>query len=177
MASYELIKTESASLTGVSSISFSSIPQNYNNLKVIVNSRSSGTGTYANIGMTANGAANNSSAGQALVLYTTTSANTVSYTNVGSFPFIGDLNAGQNYANTFGTAEITIGGYSRTTPTYKPYMSDSMNISDNPSSNYYPELNGGYLICSAPITQLTFWLGTGVWISGSYISLYGLKSV
>lgn len=175
MPAQELIETKTITTTGLSALVFSSIPQNYITLIARVNSRSTANSYYANLWIRPNGAANDSSSGTAATLYGNVAASsTPQYTRVTNGAWMGDLNGASCYANTFSNAEVTIPGYARTTPANKGYLSDSTNITDG-LVNQYPEVNGGVLYCSAPITQLAFHLGSGSWEVGSYISLYGIR--
>lgn len=175
MAAQELIETKTISTTGLSSLIFTSIPQNYITLIARVNSRSTANSLYANVWMRPNGAASDSVSGIAATVYgEVASAAAPKYTRVTNGAWFGDLNGSQNYANTFSNAEVTIPGYSKTTSANKAYLSDSTNITEG-LVNQYPEMNGGILYCPSPITQLGFYLGSGSWEIGSYISLYGIK--
>jgi len=177
MAAYELIQTQTVASSGsVASLDFTDIPQNYFNLVIKINTRSSFANSYSNIFFSANGAAGGSGSGTAGVYYGEVVSGLQPRFTLVTGAFLFDSNASNNYAATFGNGEVTIPGYSRVTPSVKGYSVISINP-DNGSVNQYPEITGGYLSVSAAITRLTFTAGSGTWNAGSYISLYGLKGI
>lgn len=178
MAAYELIQTQTVASSGsISSLDFTSIPQNYFNLVIKVNTRSSHANNYSNLYFSANGAtAGPTLAGQAGVYYGEVVSGIQPRFTLVPGAYLFDSNASNNYAATFGNGEITIPGYSKVTSAVKGYAVMSINP-DAGLVNQYPELTAGYLSVSAAITRLTFIAGSGTWNAGSYISLYGLKGI
>jgi hypothetical protein len=167
MAIYQtLIQTQTVGAGGVAEIIFSSIPQTFTDLKVVMNARLSNSALANTMYMGFNGA------------YTLTTSRylasdgTALTSSAASTPFIGDVSANSATANTFGSIEVYIPNY--TSANFKQYISDS--VSENNATTAYTELWAGLWRSTSAVTSLNF-AGSGVtMLQNTIISLYGIKN-
>lgn len=170
---HDLIQTTTLTNTS-SSISFTSIPQTYDTLKIIIHARSA-AGTYTGgINMAWNGA-------------TGTTTNTYLFWNLNSG---GDLNAGgpnsgdlevswypENSvaANYFGSTEAYITRYATAAP--KIYMTDRWHGTEASFSTNqaYIGLFSQETAGNTSISNITFYPSTSPFATGTTISMYGIK--
>ena len=150
---------------GTGEIVFSSIPQIYTDLKVLISSRQSNSAVVNTLNIGFNGS------------YTSVASRYVAgdgssvTSSLSASGLIGDTNANSSTSNTFGSLEVYIPNY--TGSTNKIYSSDS--VSENNATTAYAELWAGLRSNSAAITELRF-SGSGSFMQYSTITLYGIKN-
>ena len=160
---YSVIQTITLTSTA-SSITFSNIPQNYTDLKLVFSCRSNGS-TTATAGIAAfNGSTSN---------FTTryiygTGATTVSTTGSNE---IGSMPAANFTTSAFSNTEVVISNY--TTSNNKSYFVNT--ATENNATEAYNYMFAGLWSSSAAITSITYSPSTGSFISGSTFTLYGIS--
>lgn len=87
----------------------------------------------------------------------------------------GEINAGQATANAFSNADMYIGDYA-TNGTYKSAIWNTINPS-NAQSTVYTQVSMGTWSGTSPITSITMYdLAGGKFVEGSTLTLYGIKN-
>ena len=167
MATKELISTVTVGAGGAASITFSSIPQNYTDLVLVVSGRTDRPSTA--FGDTANIAFNGSTASFSNRLIEGNGSS--AYSEVGTRA-IGYLPAGVATANTFGNISLTIPNY--TASTNKAYSADS--VHENNASSGISDLFAGFWSSTAAITSISLTSNTGYnFVQYSTAYLYGFR--
>lgn len=164
MAAYNLIATTTVGSGGASTIDFTSIPQTYTDLMLVVSARQA-TGTNAVGDLTFNGLTTNLSERY----LTGDGASATSATGTKINPV---LSYSTDTASTFGNATIYIANY--TGSTNKSVSIDS--VSENNATSAFQRLVAGLWSSSAAITQVTLTSPSGNWAQYSSASLYGIKN-
>jgi hypothetical protein len=163
------IATVEVGSAGASSIAFSSIPQGYTDLKVVISARSN----YAGIteGVTFN--FNSDTSGGYSYRYLQGDGASVSSASVASGTYIqaGLQNGANNTANVFGNMEIYIPNY--TVAQYKSISADS--VGENNTTTSYQRLLAGLYSSNTAISsiQMIPSLGTS-WSQYTTAILYGI---
>lgn len=162
-----LIQTITVGAGGASSIAFSSIPQTYTDLKLVLSGRSTiaenavsgafngSTANFSNMILFGNGAtaASNRPGGG-------TGNNTVMYQNLST-----------DTANMFSNSELYIPNY--TASTNKSFYSDS--VLENNATTAYQLFVAGLWSQTAAITSITLTIAAGNFAQHSSASLYGIS--
>jgi hypothetical protein len=149
---------------GVSSVTFSAIPQVYTDLVVKISARGAYAGIGDDINVTFNGLGTNRTG---IILYGSGSAAaSASVTATG-----GVYPGSTTTANTFGNAEIYIPNY--TSANYKSLSGDS--VGENNATASYQELTASLWSSTAAITSITF-SAAGNWLQYSTFTLYGVRN-
>lgn len=160
----QLYKIASNDLTATaSSVTFSSIPQGYTDLKVVLSARSNAArdDDYAQISF--NGLTTNLST---RILYGTGSAvGSVTASNINCI-----INAANNTANTFSNTEFYIPNYRSSN--FKSVSADG--VEENNATFSVANLTAGLWSASAAITQITLTPSYGSFIANSTFTLYGI---
>ena len=163
-----LIAKQTVGSGGAASVTFSSIPQTFTDLKVVCSARASADMTYA---VTFNGSATSYSgislrgSGAATASYSTT-AYAYGSTAVG----LGYVN---NVASTFTNCEIYIPNY--TSSNNKSFSADNVQ-EQNTASPVYANLTAGLWSNSAAITSVGLKTESGTFTEFSEFTLYGISS-
>lgn len=164
-----LIPIQTYTLTGTTaSVTFSNIPQNYTDLKLVMSGRSSGNesagGALCNV--TVNGSGSNLSSkvlgGNGSTPY---SSNDASYFSL-------RINPGDISASTFGNSTLYIPNYAGST--VKTLLAD--HLWEASQSLARIEATVGQFNSSAAITSITLTPGVGSFVSGSTFTLYGISN-
>lgn len=168
--SIALIQTQTLTSTATS-VTFSNIPQNYTDLKIVVSARNAYSGGgAANCYLTFNGNGANYSG----KYMTGTGASATSAGNTGgtSVIYVGAIENNSWTASTFGNLEVYIPNY--TSSNNKSISWDS--VTENNATTAYAQLGTGLWSNSAAITSITFTpeSATGDWVSGCTFTLYGI---
>jgi hypothetical protein len=161
---------------GERTISFTSIPQTYRDLHLVMSARfdtssrttdtpivyfnaDQSTSTYPNFLMRGN-------------------ASAASGGNSSGYPgfYGGEINSGQASANAFSNADMYIGDYA-TNGTNKSAIWNTTNPS-NAQSTVYTQVSMGTWTGTSPITTITIYdsYGTSNFVEGSTLTLYGIKN-
>jgi hypothetical protein len=161
------IQTYTLSAT-TASVTFSNIPQNYTDLKIVCSTRTDYAG-FLDLNMYLNG---NASSGYSWRRLngdggSTTSTNSTSAGVIPS-PTLGTTAT----ANTFASTEIYIPNYTSTTS--KSVSIDG--VTENNATTSYQTITAGLSTLSTAITSVSFGLGAGSFVSGSTFTLYGISN-
>jgi hypothetical protein len=156
--------------TAQSSLTFSTIPNTYTDLKFVASIRSSTTASdYTDVGIQFNGTTSGYS-------YKTIYGNGSSAGSFGgsSQDKIYDIwaNTGLNTSNTFTSVDIYIPNY--TSGNQKSLSMDA--VAENNASNGYQTMSAGLSNITAAITSISIIPAAGSWIAGSSFYLYGIKN-
>jgi hypothetical protein len=164
MAAYNLIATTMVGSGGASTIVFSSIPQTYTDLLVVVSGRTTGTGSGLNI--TFNGNTSNYS-------NRTLQGNGAAASSYGTYNRnAGFLNMSTETASVFGSSAIYIPNYAGSTN--KSYLADG--VAENNATTAYSGLIAGLWSDTAAITSVLVSPMDGSFVQYSSASLYGIKN-
>ena len=169
-----LIASNTVGSGGVSSVTFSSIPSTYTDLKIVVSSKSSYTGSYYdNMLMTFNGVGSDYSFLRFIGINGGTSTDGP-FTSQ-SVIYTGELDAsgGSITSNTFSNNEIYIPNY--TTSNYKSISIDKT-LENNSSSNYILGFVAGLWSNTSAISSITFTNASGSFVQYSTFYLYGVNN-
>jgi hypothetical protein len=152
---------------GAASVTFSSIPQTYTDLKIVLSARSNYANSPEGAFLTINGStvfSNKNVFG--------TGAGTASQGQVGGDA--GPFAAGNNWtANNFSNTEIYIPNY--TSSNYKPIGTES--VLENNGSGAYEEINAILWSNTSAITSIALSVVNGtLWLQNSTFWLYGIKN-
>lgn len=171
-ATYTLISKVTVGAGGAATMQFTSIPQTYTDLKVVISARNTGTsGNELQILLDING---NSSAGSWRLLYGNSSG-VFSGANSGYLQPAHSTTTNTT-ANTFGNAEIYFPNYTSTT-TNKSFSSDF--VTENNLSTANSAILGFYANLwsnTNAITSLTLTSNISNFVQHSTARLYGIKS-
>ena len=160
---YELIASQLLTTT-TASITFSSIPGTYTDLKIVASVRSNGASEdYSSISF------NGSGTGFSSVYLQGNGAST----NSGSLArWGGNYSAANNTANTFGSAELYITNY--LSSNYKSYSVE--NVTETNGSTAYAGIVAGLWSNTSAITSITLTANGGSYVAYSNFYLYGIKN-
>ena len=162
----ELIETKTVGSGGSATIVFTSIPQTYTDLKLVVSARgNTGQMTFNGTGGTAYSFRRLMGVG---------SGTPSSGANSGISQFEGfDWNYTTYTANTFSSTEIYIPNY--TSSNFKSISLDT--VQENNATQAYAQLYAGLFSNTSPITSITLTSSGGNFVEGSTAYLYGISSV
>jgi len=168
---YKLIETITVGSGGAASIAFSSIPQTYTDLQLVVSGRSTqsnpGFARFALL-MSFNGSSTNFTGRDVLGSASTAGSTTVSTGRVGF------INANDATASTFSSTSITIPNY--TGSANKSFSTDFATENNN-GSEYSLGLVAGLWSITSAITALSLSIDSGYnFAQYSSASLYGIKN-
>lgn len=168
---YYLIGSSTVGSGGSSSISFTSIPQTYTDLKFVLslrNNRSDGNAGYMYVSL--NGSTTSFSY---VTLYDTGGGGVASYKDVDNTVSFG-IDTDLMTANVFSNTEFYVPTY--TGSTNKSWYCDNVSES-NQSSNPWRQITAGLWSNTAAITSVTFTTQSGkVFKEFSTAYLYGIKN-
>lgn len=159
----ELIQTTTVDAGGASSITFSSIPQTYTDLVLVLSGRTNWGSTIDSFALLINSV---SSAGRRLEGTGSSSTSASS----ASFQMLGYLDGSGATSNVFSSAVIHIPNYTRAAA--KAWFSDS--VTENNSTASYSTLVSGYCTDTSAVTTLSISNGSGSMVQYTTASLYGI---
>jgi hypothetical protein len=159
----QLYKIASNDLTAsAATVTFSSIPQGYTDLKVVISARA--TSSLSGIFISFNGSSS-SFTGRYL------EGNGATVGSGSLTQYVGTEAGGSSTANTFSNVEIYIPNY--TSANNKSFSADA--VGENNATTAYATFNAGLWSSSAAITSVGFVLGAGnIFAANSTFSLYGI---
>ena len=168
---YTLI--DKAILTGnQGSVTFSSIPSTYTDLKFIMSARTDGTAsttadTYIAFNGSTSGYTNRYVRGNGA----SASSSTIPYTTVGIY--VGEVNTSTSTTSTFSNSEAYIPNY--TSANNKSVSTDVVQEANGTTA--YAQLNAGLWSNTAAITSIVIQNAYGYnFVSGSSFYIYGIKN-
>lgn len=162
MASYQLIETVTVGVGGASSISFTSIPQTFTDLAVMLSTRSTSTGNQiipSINGSTATASRNLFGDGGS-ALGTT------------GVTWLGFGCSSSDTASAFGNGFIYFPNYALT----QTKFASSHACNENSGATAYLTISTGYWVSTTAISTLSFATNGGNFAQHSTVSLYGIKS-
>ena len=159
---YEPISTQTLTNATTNTVTFSSIPQTYTDLVLVVMTKSSSTVTYGRIRFNSDTASNYS---RTYVLGNGTSAISAREANTTSFDLFDLASSG----NTFGVNISHIMNYSNTTTNKNILNRDSV-------SSIAVNLQMGWYRSTAAITTISVFTNANFFANGSTFTLYGIKA-
>jgi len=176
MANMKLIEAKTLG-SNTASITFSSIPQTYTDLKILVSARDDRSGqpnTDLSLQVGYNGTINTGSIYSTKQLYGNGST-AGSQSSATTYAYLGMSNGPTSTANTFGNTEIYIPNY--TSANYKSISTDG--VSENNATTAYAVFNASLASTTNAITdiKISAVYGSGNFISGSTFYLYGISNV
>ena len=165
-----LIASNTVGSGGVSSVTFSSIPATYTDLKVVLSTRhNAGSGNWNEFVLGYNGG---TSAGGWRALFGSGSA--ASSTSDGSTSYAGESATSNNTANTFANTEIYIPNYMNTAST--KYFSVN-SVTESNATSAIALMSASYMTgTSAGISSLTFTPTSGSFVQYSTFYIYGISN-
>ena len=165
---YKLIETVTVGVGGAASIDFSSIPQTYTDLLILLSARTTYGAVADDLYMYFNGVTTNRSD-----RFVYGNGSSVASTSIG--PHVGTMVSDTATASVFGNTAIYICNYASTTIA-KAISGDS--VSENNATTAYTDLTASLWNSTAAITsiQIPTAGGRGVWKQYSSASLYGIKN-
>ena len=166
---YEFIASNIVGSGGVSSVTFSSIPNTYTDLKIVCSGRVADTGSQANMSITFNGT---TTAYYDKALYGNgSSAGSFSDSNQPSMA-AAYVNTSGSTANTFNNYEVYVPNY--TSSNYKSFSVDSV-VENNATTIMAATFGAGLWQNTAAITSVSFSGGSN-FLQYSSFYLYGIKN-
>ena len=162
------IYTQTLGAGGATTVTFNNIPQTFTDLKVVISTRSNGSGYYDNLLFTVNG----STSGYSVVRVFGDGGGTVYSDKFTSQTFIyaGEVNGGTATTNTFGNLECYIPNYSGST--LKQVLFDNQN--ERSATTAYTGQHAGLWQNTSAITSISFTVGGNTFQQYSTFSLYGI---
>jgi hypothetical protein len=164
MPTYTLISSVTVGSGGASSMDFTSIPQTYTDLEILVSGRTTGAGNGINItfnsntsGYTNNAAQGNGSGAGAYGTYNR---------NAGMFGYSGDT------TGSFGSTKIYITNYANSIN--KSYLADA--VSESNATTAYMNIVSGLWSNTSAITSISLAPMDGTLIQHSTAYLYGISN-
>ena len=160
---YELIASQLLTTT-TASITFSSIPSTYTDLKIVASVRSNGASEdYSSISI--NGVTTGFTS-----IYVQGNGSSASSGSLARWG--GNYSAANNTANTFGSAELYFPNY--LSSTYKSYSVD--NVTETNGTTAYAGLVAGLWSNTSAISSITLTANGGSYVAYSNFYLYGIKN-
>lgn len=159
----QLISTSTVGAGGASSITFSSIPQTYTDLVLVLSARTTWTSTVDTLALNINSA---NSSGLRLE---GTGSSTASG-SAGSYMMIGYVNADFATANTFSDTLIYIPNY--TAAAAKTWAAES--VTENIATQARQTIVTGVCSNTSATTSVSIFFGSGNLVQNSTASLYGI---
>ena len=167
MANTHILIDKTNLTTSQSGVTFSSIPQIYTDLYIVVSGRSTESDNASSFRCYFNGDTGNITTREIRSINTTVASYDISYAQAGY------VAGGQSQANTFGVSSIYVVDY--TSSNYKISQAETVQPS-NTAGESYCVLSSRIWSSTNPITSVTLTTGLGVWVSGSSFYLYGIKN-
>ena len=161
------IYTQTVGATSVASITFNNIPQTFTDLKIVISSRTTDTGSDRAVPFVLlNGNGDNSSNTRLYGI-----PNVATGSDRASGGFIGYASTAANTANTFGSQEIYIPNY--TSANFKQMIVDGVSES-NSSTQAGLTLVAVLFRTTSAITSFSVFASNGNWVQHSTFTLYGI---
>jgi hypothetical protein len=160
------LQTITVGAGGASSVTFSSISQNYTDLQILISARSTKTSSATDsLLININGSSSNMSS-----TYLQGSGSSSSSNRSSSLTFAGELSDNSATSNTFGVSTIYIPNY--TSSNYKSFIQES--VAENNATVSAQSLWANLWSNTAAINSLQFYFYAGNLVQYSILSLYGV---
>lgn len=167
-ATQVLIQNQTLTTTA-SSVTFSSIPSTYTDLKIVMSIRSNAATVYNDLYM----AFNSTSSGYSSTLLYGSNGGAASASNSGTtLPWSGKVTGANATSNSFSNCEVYISNY---TAAYSKSVSVDA-ISENNNSDNNMGFTTELWTNTAAINFIVFTPVSGSFVSGSSFALYGIKN-
>jgi hypothetical protein len=153
--------------SSAASITFSSIPSTYTDLKIFLSARADTSGVYNDVSVTLTGATYSSGK----ILYTLNGTSAATY-SPGGPGFFAQSTGTSVTANTFTNCEIYIPNY--TSSTGKSLSGDA--VGENNATPLIMTLNAGLYTSSGAVTAVILAPGSGNFVQYTSAYLYGIKN-
>ena len=163
---YTLIASSTVGAGGAASVTLSSIPSTYTDLKVVVSARCTSTGDFRAY-VYPNGASTNLNSTNLYGTGSSPGSNTYSNGAIGFF-----INANDETASTFGNGELYFSNYASSN--YKSFSIDG--VTENNGTTTFCGLSAGLWSNTSAVTSLTLQPTSGSFIQYSTFYLYGIKN-
>lgn len=168
---YKKIQTVTVGSGGAASIDFTSIPQTYTDLKLVMSLRTSLTATRDDFQLTFNGSTSGYSRKRVLGYDANNIASDQASSQTSFTPNTSDNGA---TASVFGLIEIYIPNY--TLSNFKAFFTDEIS-ENNSTANWIMGMQGGTWANTAAINQITATpFSSRTFVQYSTASLYGIKN-
>lgn len=165
---YSKLGTYTVGSSGITSVSFLNIPQNYSDLLIKISARITRPGTSTDI---MNVSFNGTSTNESCRRFESNGSNVSSATN--SLLLAYNANGTGATANTFGNGELYIPNY--TSSNYKSFSNEG--VAENNATTAYMGMAANLWSDTAPINSITFAPDSGTdFVQYSTFHLYGIKA-
>jgi hypothetical protein len=161
------IQTVTVGSGGAASIDFTSIPQTYTDLKIVVSARSTYSALVDTLFVKPNGLTTNGSSRWVIGDGSTASSSSA------AFNYVREINGNTATASTFASVEIYAPNY--TSSNYKSFSSEGVSET-NATSGVRLGLTAGLWSSTAAITSITLTATSGDFVQYSTATLYGIKN-
>ena len=165
---YVAIATVTVGSGGAANIEFTSIPQTYTDLVILLSSRTDQAANNDDRSMRFNG----SSSGYSNRTVYGTGSSALSGAPYSDRAYIGSINAGTSTSNTFSNTQIYIPNY--TSSNYKSVSSET--VQENNATQAFAVCIASLWSNTSAITSIILSYGTGNWVQYSTATLYGIKN-
>lgn len=165
------IETVTVGSGGAANITFSNIPQTYTDLKVVISTRDSGSGSSQNLKISFNGVGGTSYSSR-LLYGDGSSASSFTLSSAAALEHQYSTAAGAT-ASTFGSTEVYVPNY--TSSTNKSVSVDS--VTENNATGVSMGLSAGLFSNTSAITSITLapFSGSNTFVQHSTATLYGIS--
>lgn len=150
------------------SVTFSSIPQTYKTLKLVVSARGDNANVFTSVNLTFNGSS--ATAYSYRILQGSGSAASSAAASSQTSGYAANATGSTATTSTFASIEYTFPNYASSVN--KPYSIDG--VTENNGTTAYQDLDAGLWSNTSAITSLTL-IATNNFVSGSTFTLYGLS--
>ena len=166
---YSKLASTTVGAGGTSTITFSNIPQNYTDLKLVLSTRvSGGSNAWSDHTYSFNGTSTSANVSSRVLYSTGTSALSTTFTT--AYFSIGEGNAGT--ASTFGNSELYIPNY--TSSNNKSMLSDG--VSENNATSSLTQMQAALWSNTSAITSITITdISSNNYVQYSTATLYGIR--
>jgi len=162
-----LISTVTVGAGGAASIDFTSIPQTYTDLLIVLSGRcNDGASVQDGVRMSINGVTTNRSFKQLV------GVGTAATVNGGTDDYLGNVTGGTATANSHASMNLYFPNYASTTLN-KPFSQEIVPETNSSAINMF--VTAGLWSSTAAITSLSFYITGFSWVQYSTASIYGIK--
>jgi len=165
------IATQVVGSGGASGITFSSIPQTFTDIKVVVSGRSNVSATRVYLGLRFNGVSTSSYSNTVVSSGGSSASSGRNYTGNTEI-YVAEINGATSTTNLFSNIDIYIPNY--TSSNYKSLIADG--VYENNITEAFDVLGAGLFLSTSAITSLNVYPGSGNFVQNSTFTLYGINN-